>query len=113
LDLEISISNISKRLDRFDSLMVPSNKTGLSTWKGRQIIPLDKWIELRNTSCTLDYFPDDFDQVLTYLPKDEVGREREDVRKWDSDFLELMEYTKNPNYDRLKCFHCLIKPSWR
>lgn len=30
--------------------------------------------------------------------------------KWDSEFLELMEYTKNPGYGRLRCFHCLLSP---
>lgn len=23
-----------------------------------------------------------------------------------------MEYTKNPNYGKLKCFHCLLNPAW-
>jgi hypothetical protein len=27
-----------------------------------------------------------------------------------SDYIELMEYTKNPNYGKLKCFHCLLSP---
>ncbi|MPZ08527.1 MAG: DDE-type integrase/transposase/recombinase, partial [Nitrososphaeraceae archaeon] len=38
------------------------------------------------------------------------GLQEEVVKKWDSDFLELMEYTKNPNYGRVKCFHCLLSP---
>ncbi|MGA7900086.1 MAG: hypothetical protein WCA39_14630, partial [Nitrososphaeraceae archaeon] len=25
-----------------------------------------------------------------------------------SDYLDLMEYRKNPNYGRTKCFHCLL-----
>lgn len=32
-------------------------------------------------------------------------QKREDIRKWNFDFQELMEYTKNPNYGKLKCFH--------
>jgi hypothetical protein len=40
-----------------------------------------------------------------------IGEQKqEDVKKWDLDFLELMEYTRNPNYGRLKCFHCLLSP---
>lgn len=27
-----------------------------------------------------------------------------------SEYQELIEYTKNPNYSRLKCFHCLLSP---
>jgi hypothetical protein len=50
---------------------------------------------------------------LTYITEDELEGEleREDARKWDSDYLELMEYTKNPNYGRLKFFHCLLSPA--
>src|SRR5215831_19478706 len=31
-------------------------------------------------------------------------------RKWYSDYLDLMEYKRNPNYGRAKCFHCLLSP---
>jgi hypothetical protein len=50
---------------------------------------------------------------LTYITEDELEGEleREDARKWDSDYLELMEYTKTPNYGRLKFFHCLLSPA--
>jgi hypothetical protein len=37
-------------------------------------------------------------------------RKQDDAKKWDSDFLELMEHTKNPNYGRFNCFHCLLSP---
>ena len=37
--------------------------------------------------------------------------ELEEVKRWDSDYLELMEYTKNPNYGKVKCFHCLLSPA--
>jgi hypothetical protein len=87
------------------------NKTGLSSWKSRQIIPLDDWIELRDTPYAFGCFPDDFDQTLIGMLKDEIAQgEREDLRTWDSDYQELMEHTKNPNYGRLKCFHCLLSP---
>ena len=71
------------------------------------------WIQLRDTANALRYFPDDFDRTLTCISGDEVAatqQEQEDLRKWDSDYQELMEYTKNPNYGRLKCFHCLLTP---
>lgn len=68
------------------------SKTGLSRWSGKPIIPFDEWIELTNTLHELDYFPDDFDQSLTYLLEDGLNGEQkgEDARKWNSDFLELM-----------------------
>jgi hypothetical protein len=111
LNLERSISSVAKRLDRLDHVFHYSNKTGISIWKGRQIISLDDWIKIRDTPYAIDYFPDDFDHLLTYIPEDELKEQkREDVRKWNSDYQELMEYTKNPNYGRLKCFHCLLSP---
>ncbi|MPZ07090.1 MAG: hypothetical protein GEU26_11865 [Nitrososphaeraceae archaeon] len=113
LNLERSISNLTKRLDRLDTVFfTPSNKAGLSHWKGKPIIPLDDWIEIRDTPYALDFFPDDFDQGLTYISEGGLNRERkqEDAKKWDSDYQELMEYTKNSNYGRIKCFHCLLSP---
>src|SRR5688572_14138288 len=85
---------------------------GLNYWKNKPIIPLEEWIEIRDTPYALEYLPDDFDQDLTYIPEDELEHEweREEVKKWDSDYLELMEYTKNLNYGKLKCFHCLLSP---
>jgi hypothetical protein len=113
LNLERSIINFEKKLNRVDPVIGTKNRTGLSSWKGKQIIPLDDWIELRDAPYAFKYFPDDFDQTLTCISGDEVvvtQREQEDLRKWDSDYQELMEYTKNPNYGRFKCFHCLLSP---
>jgi hypothetical protein len=78
------------------------------------IIPIDEWIKIRDTSYVLDYFPDDFDQSLTYIPEHGLEKEQEqwnDIEKWNSDYLELMEYTKNSNYGKMKCFHCLLSPA--
>jgi hypothetical protein len=72
---------------------------------------MEEWIEIRDTPYALEYLPDDFDQVLTYIPEDEVGRDGEDVKKWDSNYIELMEYTNNANYGKVKCFHCLLSPA--
>lgn len=113
MNLERSIVNFEKKLNRVDPVVGTRNKTGLSSWKGRQIIPLDDWIELRDTPHALRSFPDDFDQTLTCMSGDDITvtqQEQEDLRKWDSDYQELMEYTKNSNYGRLKCFHCLLSP---
>jgi hypothetical protein len=42
----------------------------------------------------------------------EQGLKRDDTKIWNSDYLELMEYARNANYGRLKCFHCLLNPAW-
>jgi hypothetical protein len=112
LKLERSIDNLASRLDKFDPVFHSRNKTSLRSWKGRPIIPLAEWIEIKNTPYALDYFPDNFDQNLTYILEDKLGRgrERKDVEKWDSDFLELMEHSRDPNYGKLKCFNCLLSP---
>jgi hypothetical protein len=174
LKLNRSIDNLTKRLNRLDPLLptshVPSsdNRTGLSHWKGRPVIALEDWIQIRgHLSYRLEYFPDNFDQTLTYMElpyyryeferkkrrleakrrsdgwlNDEVGygtichdsrgnlidglgnpikeeevveqeeqdrdeelrlrlglkQEQEDIQKWYSDYIQLMEYTKNPKY---------------
>lgn len=72
MNLERSIDNLTKRLDRLDPVSHSGNKTGLSNWKGKPIIPLAEWIMIRSTPYALDYFPDDFDQVLTYMQEDEL-----------------------------------------
>jgi hypothetical protein len=112
LKLDKSIDSLGKRLDRLDPEFYSDNNTGLSHWKGKLIIPLDKWIELRDTPYALNYFPDDFDQVLTYVTEDklEKGKERQDIEKWNLDFIELMEHVVNPNYGKMRCFHCLLSP---
>ena len=80
--------------------------------EGRPLIQLDEWIKFRDTPITLDYFSNDFDRLLTCFSEDEFSdQKREDVRKWNLDFIELMEHTRNPNYGKLKCFHCLLSPA--
>jgi hypothetical protein len=115
LKLDRTIDNLAKRLDRIIPEFSNRNKTNLSYWKNKPIIPLDEWIKFRDTPYALDYFPDNFDQSLTYMTNEyelEKGQERRrDVEKWNSDHLELMEYTKNSNYGKMKCFHCLLSPA--
>ncbi|MGH9926447.1 MAG: hypothetical protein ACRD5B_13835, partial [Nitrososphaeraceae archaeon] len=112
MKLDKSIDNLAKRLHRLDPVPQPSNSADLSYWKGRHIIPIDEWIKIRNTPYAIDYFPDDFDQILTCSPENELekGKEHENVKKWNLDFIELMEHTRNPNYGKMKCIHCLLSP---
>ena len=114
LKLERSIDRLAKRLDRFDPQYCSSNRTGLNYWKGKEIIPFADWMSIKDIQYALQYFPDDSDEMWTCISQEELeqGLKREDVEKWDSDYLELMEYTKNANYGRLKCFYCLLNPAW-
>ncbi len=92
-------------MDSFDD----SNDS--SHWKGKEIIPLNDWIQLKGTHYVLQYFPDDYDEFRTFLPESELNDNDEQTRKWYSDYLDLMEYKRNPNYGKSKCFHCLLSPA--
>ena len=74
MKLDRSIDNLAKRVERLDTLrpasFVPSsnNRTGLSHWKGKFVIALEDWIQIcGQLPSRLEYFPDDFDQSLTYM----------------------------------------------
>ena len=108
MNLDRSISNLSKRIERFDSSNGDGNDS--NHWRGKEIIPLNDWIQLRGTPYALQYFPDDFDRFHTFLTESELKDSDEQTRKWYSDYLDLMEYKRNPNYGRAKCFHCLLSP---
>jgi hypothetical protein len=72
--------------------------------------PLEDWILLKDTAEALEYFPDNFDNLSTFISEIELQNKNEDTKKWYSDYLELMNYTRNENYGRAKCFDCLLEP---
>jgi hypothetical protein len=108
LNLERSINNLAKRIERFDSFNGDGNDS--NHWRGKEIISLNEWIQLRGTPYALECFPDDFDRFHTFLTESELKNRDERTRKWYSDYLDLMEYKRNPNYGQTKCFHCLLSP---
>ena len=108
MNLERSINNLSKRIERFDSNNGDGNDS--NHWKRRGIIPLNDWIQFRGTPYALQYFPDDLDNPRTFLTESELKNGDERTSKWYSDYLDLMEFRRNPNYGRTKCFHCLLSP---
>ena len=108
MNLEKSINNLFKRIERLDSFDGDGNNS--NHWRGKAIIPLNDWIQLRGTPYALQYFPDDFDRSRTFLTESELKDTDEQTRKWYSDYLDLMEYRRNPNYGRTRCFHCLLSP---
>jgi hypothetical protein len=108
LNLDRSINNLSKRIEKFDSFDGDGNDP--NRWRGKEIIPLNDWIQLKGTPYVLQYFPDDSDRSHTFLTESELKDTDDKTRKWYSDYLDLMEHTRNPNYGRTKCFHCLLSP---
>jgi hypothetical protein len=119
--LDKSINNLSQRLDKLypDTTSSNSRNDGINHWKGRKIIPLDKWLKITkantisrrenyNVKEGLQYFPDDYFEWMYPLgiPEDV----KEEKNKWYSDYIELMEYRRNPRIGRTKCFGCLLNP---
>ena len=120
--LDKSVNSLSQRLDKLypDTSSSNSSNDGVNYWKGRKIIPLDKWLKITkantisrrenyNVKEGLQYFPDDYFEWMFPLgiPEDL----KEEANKWYSDYIELMEYRRNPRIGRTKCFHCLLSPS--
>lgn len=109
MNFERTVDNLTKRFDRISPIS-NNQKNGLGYWKGKMIVPLDDWITLNDTPEAFEYYPDDFQITSTFIPKTELQDKDEDTKVWYSDYLELMEYTKNENYGRAKCFDCLLHP---
>ena len=133
--LNSSIDKLSERLDRLNpsASIITSNNTinnnsiqnnsslKLTHWKGKKIIPLDKWLKITkaNTLFRIEdynvmegfqYFPDDYTENL-FCSGVEDSIENQ-ANEWYRGYIELMEYTKNPCYGRTKCSDCLLSASW-
>jgi hypothetical protein len=119
--LDKSVNSLSERLDKLypDTSSSNSSNDGIKYWKGRKIIPLDKWLKITkantiskienyNVKEGLQYFSDDYLGWMFPLGIPEDFKEV--ANKWYPDYIELMEYRKNPHYGRTKCFHCLLNP---
>jgi hypothetical protein len=88
LNLERSISNLSKRIERFDSFDDDGNDS--NCWKGKAIIPLNDWIQFRGTPNALQYFPHDFDNPRTFLTESKLKNSDVDIE--DVDTIDLHVY---------------------
>jgi hypothetical protein len=115
----------SKLFERLDKLYPDTNTNsknrndGINYWKGKKIVPLAQWkkiansnkafqkgIEHQRTKEALQYFPDDYSSWLFPLGVQEELIE--EANKWYLDYIELMQYRKNPKYGKTKCFRCLL-----
>jgi hypothetical protein len=109
-------------LDKLYPDISGSNRSndGINYWKGRKIIPLDKWLKITkantisrkenyNVKEGLQYFPDDYFEWMFPLGIPESLKE--EANSWYLDYISLMEYRRNPRIGRTKCFRCLLSPS--
>jgi len=112
LNLDRSINKLSERLN---NLYPDVNNNGPGYWKGRKIIPTSQWLKITNTISkttgkgeVLQYFPDSY---IPYVFPFEIPENlQEEANKWYSDYLELMEHRRDPEYGSTKCYECLLCP---
>lgn len=115
MNLDRSINKLSERLN---ALYPDVSNNGPGYWKGRGIIPTNQWIEITNTVSkttgkycvkeALHYFPDSYIQYV--FPFGIPKHLQDEANKWYSDYLELMEHIKDPEYGSTKCYECLLCP---
>ena len=70
MNFDKMVDNLAKRFDRISPIR-NNRKNGISYWKDKMIIPLENWT-LLNTSEALEYFPDDFQILTTFIPESEL-----------------------------------------
>jgi hypothetical protein len=82
-------------------------------WGGGKVISLNHWLRIKNNcglKIALQYFPNDFPRSgFTFILcgiEDQTLMHAAEL--WCSDFERLMEYRRNAEYGKTKCFRCLI-----
>ena len=121
LDKSIINNKLFQRLDKLypETTINNKNNDGINYWKGKKIVSLAEWrkiansnkafqkgIEHQNTKEALQYFPDDYSEWLFPLGVQEELREA--ANEWFLQYIDLMQYRKNPKYGKTKCFKCLL-----
>lgn len=109
--------SINKLLERINNPYPDVNNNGPGYWKGRKIVSFDQWYQVKerySLKVALQYFPNDFHDFLIGFPSifDNIEDQalKEDANRWYSDFVKLMEDSRNTKYGRTICFRCLLSP---
>jgi hypothetical protein len=107
-DLKRIIAEKKKKAGQESKFNDPSNY-----WKGKKIVSLNEWLKIKNDyglSTALQYFPNDIPRsgltFMLYGIEDQTLKQEAD--QWASDFIELLEYRKSPEYGKSKCFRRLL-----
>jgi hypothetical protein len=83
-------------------------------WKGKKIVSLDQWYQIKeghSLKAALQYFPNDFKYGFICIFNNIEDQElKQEAGQWYSDYVKLMEYSKNTEYGKTKCFRCLLSP---
>jgi hypothetical protein len=121
LDKSINSNKLFERLDKlYPDIASKDKNDGIIHWKGKKIVSLEEWrkianssqafqkgVEYQNTKEALQYFPDDYSR----WPLFPLGVQEEliqEANKWYLQYIELMQYRKNPAYGKTKCARCLL-----
>jgi hypothetical protein len=83
-------------------------------WKGKKIVSLDQWYHIKEgygLKAAWQYFPNDFQYGFPCIFDNiEDQTLKQEAEQWYADFIKLMEYSKNTEYGKTKCFRCLVSP---
>jgi hypothetical protein len=83
-------------------------------WKGKKIVSIDQWYQIKEDyglKAALQFFPNDYRYgfACTFDDIDDIALKQE-ADQWYSGYVNLMEYVKNTEYGKTKCFRCLVSP---
>ena len=83
-------------------------------WKGKKIVSLDQWYQIKEgygLMAALQFFPNDYRYgfACTFDDIEDTALKHE-ADQWYSDYVKLMEHSKNTEYGKTKCFRCLLSP---
>jgi hypothetical protein len=106
-DLKKIIAEKSKEMERESKLY----NRGYY-WKGKEIVTLVQWLQINQIyglKAALQYFPNDFPSYgFPYVNNIQDQTLKQEAEQWYSDFVKLMKRTKNPEYGKKECYHCLL-----
>jgi hypothetical protein len=83
-------------------------------WKGKKIVSQDQWYQIKEgygLKAALQFFPNDYRYGFgcTFDDIEDIALKQE-ADQWYSEYVKLMEYGKNTEYGKTKCFRCLLSP---
>jgi hypothetical protein len=124
LDKLIKDRKLVERLDKIDPDNASGSKNdGINYWKGKKIVTLDRWKKIANVKegfqvsrdCQVakkeafQYFPDDYEKSsFPVVVPDELTEVV--IKKWQDQYVELMQFRNNSKCGRSLCFNCLLCP---
>jgi hypothetical protein len=108
-------------------------RLGIDYWRGKWIIPTEIWKQGTSVYGVLKCFPDKFlPEILDLnrfimhfkffntLNSDKYRFDLDSndpalkaaFASWKKDYLELLEFRRDPEHGQMKCHHCLLSPRW-